>query len=494
MDYPFRCRITRMPDNLSVLFLAAEADPFIKVGGLGDVAGSLPRFLRNLPTEIMGGAVLDVRLAIPLHPVLKSAAQGLRPLLRFPLPFEYRALPVQVFETDLDGMPVYFIDGEPISTSGSVYSANSALDRDKYAFFPLAALELTRHLGWKPDIVHANDWHAALACYALLLKRWDGEFPGVTSVLTLHNLPYMGPDLAGKLEAYGLARVQTGLPESVGTRPLPLGLWAADAIVAVSPTYAREILTPEFGCGLQDYLRARRESLNGILNGIDYESFNPALDPAIGANFGIPTLDRRALNKSALQVRLDFPAQSEVPLLGVVSRMDPQKGIDLIPVALRKLKDLAWQAVILGTGAPKLESAVARLQAEFPDRVRAVIKYDAGLARQIYAGADMFLMPSRYEPCGLSQMIAMRYGCVPIVSAIGGLKDTVLDSETGFVFSKPTAARLATAIRRALGIFADHARWAAMQTTGMSQDFSWTVSARQYFQLYQRVTTQLTPH
>ncbi len=482
-----------MPETVNVLFLAAEAEPFIKVGGLGDVAGSLPRFLRSLPPEVTNGSGIDIRLVLPMHPVLRNDARGLRPLLIFPLSRKDGDLQVQVYTANVDGLPVYFLDGEPVSSSGSVYSSEPALDAEKYAFFSLAALELTRQLDWKPDIVHANDWHTALACYGLLLKRWEGEFPGVSSVLTLHNLPYMGPDISELLEAYGLTQVQTGLPEWANSKPLPLGLWAADAIVAVSPTYAREILTPEFGCGLQDYLYARHEALNGILNGIDNESFSPALDPAIGSNFGIPTLDKRPLNKTALQIRLDLPVQADVPLLGVVSRMDPQKGLDLIPRALRQLKDLNWQAVVLGTGMPKLEEAFRRFQAEFPDRVRAEFKYDDGLARQIYAGADMLLMPSRYEPCGLSQMIAMRYGCVPVVSSIGGLKDTIFSDETGFVFAKPTVSRLTTVIKKALALYPDRARWEAMQKAGMSQDFSWTVSARQYFQLYQRVMAQHAP-
>ena len=481
-----------MTETLNILFLAAEADPFIKVGGLGDVAGSLPRYLRSLPPEVTNGIVIDIRLVLPMHPMIKSESYGLHPLSIFPLSLKTGDIQVQVFETTLAGLPVYFLDGEPIASSGSVYSSDASLDGDKYSFFSLAALELTRQLDWKPTIVHANDWHTALACYALLIKRWEGEFPGVSSVLTLHNLPYMGPDISAILDEYNLIQVQTGLPEWANTKPLPLGLWAADAIVAVSPTYAREVLTPEYGCGLQEYLYARRESLNGILNGIDVDSFNPTLDPAIGANFGIPTLEKRSLNKTALQVRLELPNDLSVPLISVISRMDPQKGIDLIPKALNRLKDLEWQAVILGTGDPNLEEAIRRTQAEFPDRVRTEFKYDPGLARQIYAGSDIFLMPSRYEPCGLSQMIAMRYGCVPIVSAVGGLKDTIYQNETGFIFEKPTASRLATAIKKAFKVFSDHPRWEAMQKAAMAQDFSWVLSARQYFQLYQRVKARLT--
>jgi starch synthase len=481
-----------MAESLNVLFLAAEAEPFIKVGGLGDVAGSLPRFLRALPLEVTNGTTLDVRLVLPMHPALRNDPRGLRPLQIFPLAHKGGDLQVQVFTTTLSGMPVYFLDGAAVSASGSVYSTEPSLDAEKYTFFALAALELTRQLDWKPTIVHANDWHAALACYALLLKRWEGEFAGVSSVLTVHNLPFMGPDVASNIDAYGLMQVQTGLPEWANTKPLPLGLWAADSIVAVSPTYAREILTTQFGCGLQDYLRARRESLNGILNGIDAGSFNPATDPALASNFGLPTLAKRAVNKEALQVRLGLPVDPAVPLFGVISRMDPQKGIDLIPAALRRVADLPWQFVVLGTGMPELEESFRAFHAELPGRVRTEFKYDDGLARQIYAGSDIFLMPSRYEPCGLSQMIAMRYGCVPIVTAVGGLKDTIFPDETGFMIEKPTATRLANAIKKALKAYADQPRWTELQKAGMSQDFSWNISARQYFQLYQRVIAQLS--
>lgn len=486
-----------MPENLNVLFLAAEAEPFVKVGGLGDVGGALPRYLRNLSREVTHGTEVDVRLVLPMHPLLKASAHRLRPLLTFPLRHGPDAIQVDILVAGLDGMPVYFIDGKPMSSGGSVYSADPALDSDKYTFFSLAALELTRQLGWMPHILHANDWHSALACYALLMNRRRGEFPGVASILTVHNLPFMGPDISESLAPYGLPAVQTGLPRWARTKPLPLGLWAADAIVMVSRLYALEVLTPDFGCGLQDYLRGRQDSLSGILNGIDYDLYNPALDPALDSNFGIPTLEKRAVNKAALQSQLHLPAQADVPLLAVISRMDPQKGIDLIPAALRRIKDLKWQAVILGMGLPRLENAALRLQQEFPNQVRVEIKYDARLARRIYAGSDMLVMPSRYEPCGLSQMIAMRYGCVPVATAVGGLKDTVIDAQTGFLFSKPTAARLAAAIRRALGTFPDRTRWGALQKAAMSQNFSWTVSAGHYFDLYHKVVDHLAsrgPH
>jgi starch synthase len=476
-----------MPSDLKVLFLAAEAEPFIKVGGLGDVAGSLPRAIRALPQEITHGVTVDVRLVIPLHSVMRSGRQDYRPIVAFSVPHARGPVPVQAFVAQHGDLPVYLLDAEPIARSGSVYSSVPSLDAEKYTFFSLAALELARRLAWSVDLVHANDWHTALACYAVLLRRRQAE-PGAVAatVLTVHNLPFMGPDVDTLLDGYALPRVQTGLPLWAGSRPLPLGLWAADVIVAVSPSYAREIQTDEAGSGLQDYLRARRDSLHGILNGIDTDDFNPALDPALAANFGTPTLDRRVPNKAALQVRLGLPVTPAVPLFAVVSRLDPQKGTDLLVTAFRRLRDVEWQAVILGTGMPRLERSLKRLEAEFPSRFRAELRYDAGLARQIYGGADAFLMPSRYEPCGVAQMIAMRYGCLPIVSAVGGLKDTVVAGQDGFVMGSATAARLVTAMRHAMQLLPDRAVWMRMQRTAMARDFSWSASARTYFEIYQQ--------
>ena len=400
---------------------------------------------------------------------------------------------VRVSSTNLQGMPVYFIDGVPISSSGAVYAHDPRRDAGKYTFFSLAALELARYLSWRPNVLHANDWHTAVACYAFLLRRRQGDRSGVFSILTLHNLPFMGPDLADELAAYGLPAPRTDLPAWAGKKPLPLGLWAADAIVPVSPTYAREIQTRAFGCGLEGFLRARADSVHGILNGIDYRSYNPAEDSALAACFDVAAVEDRAANKSALQARLGLAQDPSVPLLAVVSRLDPQKGIDLLRPSLRMLREPTWQLVVLGAGSPCLERSMRRLQSDFPDRVRAEIRYDAALARQIYAGADILLMPSRYEPCGLSQMIALRYGCVPVVSPVGGLQDTVSDGETGFVAPRPTVGRVARTIDRALAAFRDPQRWAAIQTAGMSRDFSWKASARAYGALYRRLLDQARP-
>jgi len=268
---------------------------------------------------------------------------------------------------------------------------------------------------------------------------------------------------------------------------LPLGLWASDSIVAVSPTYGNEILTPEYGCGLNEFLQLRRETIGGILNGLDTDSFNPATDSALSINFFAESLEKRTANKKTVQERIGLPCESEIPLLAMVSRMDVQKGVDLAFAALKSLKNLSWQAVILGTGDIKLEEAALKLQELYPERVKVITRYDASLARQIYAGADMLLMPSRYEPCGLSQMIAMRYGCVPIVRAAGGLNDTVTHGKTGFVFEKIHHMSLMAAIKSAFKMFSNREQWQAIQRAGMSQDFSWGNSAKKYLELYQSI-------
>jgi starch synthase len=468
-----------MPKTINVLFLAAEADPFVKVGGLGDVAGSLPKALRDLSNDEIK---LDVRLVLPYHPVIK--ADNLTPLENFALSRGNSDIEVEAFETSVNDMPIYLINGEPIRANGSVYSADSKLDAEKYAFFSLAALKLTNHINWIPDVIHANDWHTAISLYGNLTKRWEEGVKHVANVLTLHNLPYMGPDVTAILESYGVKLAQTDLPDWARVMPLPLGLWASDAIVAVSPTYGNEILTEEFGAGLNDFFQLRRETLSGILNGIDTASFDPATDNAIGANYDINSLEKRWANKKLLQERLGFPHDQNIPLLGIISRMDIQKGMDIAFNALKTMKKINFQAVILGTGDPKLEEAAQKLQTLFPEKIKVEARFDAGLARQIYTGADMLLMPSRYEPCGLAQMIAMRYGCVPIVRAVGGLNDTVKQNETGFVFEKAMHMSLVGAVKKALKVFADKEAWKKIQLAGMAQDFSWTASAKEYLKLY----------
>jgi starch synthase len=469
-----------MSKTINVLFLAAEADPFVKVGGLGDVAGSLPQAIRALSND---DVKLDIRLVLPYHPVVK--AENLKPLGIFLIPRGGSEVEVEAFETTLNGMTVYFINGEPISANGSVYSLDSKLDAEKYTFFSLAAMELPNQVNWMPDVVHANDWHTAVSIYGNLTKRWEAGARHVAGVVTLHNLPFMGPDISAVLENYGVKLAQTDLPEWARVMPLPLGLWASDAVVAVSPSYANEVLTEEFGCGLNDFLQFRRETLSGILNGIDTDSFDPATDTSIAVNYEINSLEKRAENKGMLQDKLGLANDPNIPLLAIISRMDVQKGVDLAFTALKSMKNVNFQAVILGTGDPKLENAALQLQTAFPEKIKAITRFDAALARQIYAGADMLLMPSRYEPCGLAQMIAMRYGCVPVARAVGGLNDTVKHNRTGFVFEKAHHMSLMAAIKTGIKAYANREQWQNLQRAGMAQDFSWEASAQEYLKLYQ---------
>ena len=478
-----------MAEQIKVLFLAAEADPYVKIGGLGDVAGSLPRALKALPGELKGNVEVDIRLVLPFHPVLRSKAVSLRPLAPFTLKQDGDEIVVEVFELTNNGVPVYFIGGKPIDSSSAVYSSNPEVDAEKYTFFSLAALELIKQLDWHPNVVHANDWHTALAAYGLLVQHWQEGQPRPASVITVHNLPFLGPDIHQVLESYDIPLAQTDLPSWARLKPMPLGLWAADAIVAVSPTYADEMLSSEYGAGLEDFLKTRRENLSGILNGLDVTSFDPVADENIAAKYSVESLEARVANKVSLLTQAGLKHELETPLLGVVSRLEPQKGIDLVIEGLRKLVDKPWQAIILGTGDPKLEEAARKLEKDFPERVHIETRYDAKLARLIYAGSDIFLMPSRYEPCGLSQMIAMRYGCIPVVRAVGGLHDTVTDGETGFVFINPKMKDFTSAIKRALEKYRDKEVWRTLQKNGMSQDFSWTKSALKYFELYRRLIT-----
>src|SRR5215216_6630050 len=476
-----------MSQTINVLFLAAEAEPFVKVGGLGDVAGTVPRALRALSNDEIK---VDVRLVLPQHSVVRS--DTFRPVGIYSIPHGRSEVQVDAYEGILDGMPVYFINGDPIRASGSVYSSNNTLDAEKYTFFSFAALELPRQLNWEPNIIHVNDWHTALVAYGNLVKRWNEKSRRVSSLVTIHNLPFLGPNVKDILEDYGLPLANTDLPEWARVMPMPLGLWSSDAIVAVSPTYADEILHPEFGCGLMDFFRNRADSLTGILNGLDTVSYDPQTDPTLAMNYNAETLSMRPINKAALQERVGLTVLADVPLLGMVTRMDVQKGVDIALKGLRMLGKQKWQLVLLGAGDPKLEAMAKKLQEEMSDCVRVETRYDAKLARQIYGGADIFLMPSRYEPCGISQMISMRYGCIPLVRAVGGLHDTVTDSETGFVFIEAKIKPFNDAVRRAIALYPYHSRWAAMQKAGMAMNFSWQNSARKYLDLYKKLIGETT--
>ncbi|HEX9018118.1 MAG TPA: glycogen/starch synthase [Anaerolineaceae bacterium] len=487
--------ITKPNKTLRILFIAAEADPIIKVGGLGDVTGSLPRTLRALKPAEAAGYELDVRLAIPFHPVIQNRIPAPELAASFNVPHPSGPIPAQAYLTHTGELPVYLISGAPIQSDTGVYSLDSRKDGEKYTFFSLAVLEMLRALNWQPDILHANDWHTAIAVYALRLRHSDPFFAPTYSVLTVHNLPYMGSGAEQALVDYGITPARDNrLPWWGKTQPLPMGMSAADALTTVSASYAREILTPQFGCGLQEFLQLRAGTLWGIHNGLDVQLWDPATDGAIAQNFDSHTLDTRPANKQVLLRELDLPEALKIPLLVFIGRMDQQKGLDLALEALRQVAELPWQAAILGTGDPALQDSARRLEAEYPGRVKSIIRFDTALSRRMYAGGDMLLMPSRYEPCGLAQMIAMRYGCVPIARATGGLRDTIFDLQdadgsTGFLFTAAAPEALAGTLRRAFAAFANPTRWRARQVCGMGQDFSWQLPAQDYVRLYLRQLT-----
>jgi len=482
-------------DPTRILFLAAEAAPLVKVGGLGDVAGSLPLALRDLQPPAWTGPRLDVRLVLPFHTAIKSKIDRPQLVTEFSLHIPNTEIPVQVYLTHVANLPVYLIDGPPIAPDNRVYSLDAQADGEKYIFFSLAALEMNRHINWLPEIIHANDWHTAAALYALKLNQKKDEFlASVRSLLTIHNLPFMGKDAVPAVNKFGLPRSRVkDLPEWGRAFPLCLGLQSADKIVAVSPGYANEILTPEFGCGLQDFLFNRKNKLSGILNGLDQIDWDPATDTTIPFRFDVERLAGKNLNKSALQEELNLPVDPDTPVLVMITRMDQQKGVDIAIKGLRLAADLNWQAVILGTGDSMLETSSRSLESEFPDRVRAVIRFDAAFSRRLYAGGDILLMPSRYEPCGLAQMIAMRYGTVPLARATGGLRDTIFDDPTraagtGFLFEEAAPESFADALRRAVYTYPEKQTWAGIQQRGMARDFGWEKSALEYGRLYNNLT------
>ncbi|OJX47058.1 MAG: hypothetical protein BGO78_16365 [Chloroflexi bacterium 44-23] len=486
-----------MPDHkkINVLYLASEADPIIKVGGLGDVAGSLPKALRKLSPAKLGGQSLDVRLVLPFHSVITQKFDNFQLVSSFTVPHPNGGIGSRAFLSYIGDLPVYLIEGYSLLTAPTVYSKDNLRDTRKYTYFSLAVLEFVKSINWHVDILHANDWHTALSVYDLKLRRQQEPFFSNTySILSMHNMPYMGAESKKVIHDFGLLTCECDhLPDWARTIPLPIGMYAADQLLTVSPNYAKEILTPEYGCGLQDFLVSRKESVAGILNGIDTDDWNPKTDAALLFRYDEDTLETRSLNKTALQDEFSLEKDPQIPLIVLVSRMDQQKGIDIAIEGLRISSNLNFQAIFLGTGDPILEAACRSLEVEFPDRVRAAIRFDLNLSRRMYAGGDLLLIPSRYEPCGLTQMIGMHYGCVPLARATGGLKDTIIDSKnenknTGFLFNAATPEAFAHTLLRAITIFKDQQKWNQLQKNGMQSDFSWEKSALKYAHLYMDLT------
>lgn len=480
---------------MRILFLAAEAAPLAKVGGLGDVAGALPTALAALGH--------DVRVALPFYGLIDRARFKPQPAARVTVPHVGGDQTARVSVARHGGILFYLIAGPPIPRARRVYGVSLAEDGPKFIFYALAALGLCRALGWAPDVLHANDAHTGPAVYWLATDgARDPFFRAMASVFTIHNLLYMSPGAGPYLRAYGLAPSDAPLlPDWARDSLMGLGLAHADVVNTVSPTYARETLTPAGGLGFEGLLRARQAAgeYSGILNGLDLDAWDPARDRALKARYDAARLEGRAINKRALQRALGLPAEPRAPLVGMVARLDGQKGLDIAVPAVRALLAARpeAQAIFLGTGAAALEAELRALARGFPRQALAALRFDAELARQIYGGADLVLVPSRFEPCGLSQMIALRYGAVPVVRRTGGLADTVIDASqprqgNGFVFADYNSSALLSALQRALALYQAPSRWQALQRRGLRQAprFGWEHSARAYLALYQQAITQ----
>jgi starch synthase len=467
---------------MNVLFLAAEASPFVKVGGLADVAGDLPGALRRLG--------LDIRLVLPFHRSIRKHSPKLTKLVDVNVPFNGGVQSATLYLAELNGATAYLVDGPLMQISREVY-VDPHIDTEKFTFCSLAAMRAFEVLSWRPDIVHAHDWHASPAVIWLTQNRVQESFwQDTATLLTIHNLPYMGS--GGVMQTFGIAPVpHPRLPSWGEDLPLPAGIATADSINAVSPAYANEIQTAEFGHGLEGLLSYRSEDLSGVLNGIDITHWNPQTDKSLPVNYSRDSLPLRRRVKSNLLKKIGLRDHATTPLLGMVTRLDHQKGVDVAIEMLTHLADMDWQFILLGTGDPTIEERVKSFANQFRSMCHIRLAFDAKLAREMYAGLDMILLPSRYEPCGLAQMIAMRYGCVPVVSRTGGLKDTVMDYRsnpkgTGFIFNIHDPEDAHATLRAAFDIFQDQRRWRGLQQRGMAKDFSWGNSAREYKALYQQ--------
>lgn len=462
---------------MRVVHVVSEAVPFSKTGGLADVAGALPKAQAALG--------LDVSVVLPAH----------RTTVQTPPPgvpvgtVHTLGLPGKVYELTQDGVRWLFLDCPPLFVRPGLYSLPEGDFPDnpmRFTWFARAALQVAGDR----DVIHVHDWQAALVPFLLAVGE-HRQNPGAVTVITVHNLAYQGVFPPWVVAA-------CHLPEAFFTMEyleyfgqvnfLKAGLVTSSAITTVSPTYAREILTPQFGCGLEGVLHARREHLFGILNGLDEEAWDPARDSALPRSYTAENLaEGKRAAASELRRAVGMP-ESTRPILGIVSRLTEQKGADVVVAALEDILRLGYDVVILGTGEARFEELLQAARAAHPERVAVALRFDDRLARLIYAGSDLFLMPSRWEPCGLGQMIAMRYGTLPVVHATGGLADTVRDASepdgNGFVFAPLTPSALVHALERALHLLSQPQAWGQLQKRAMEQDFSWRSSAQNYLDLY----------
>jgi len=480
---------------MKVLFTTSELAPWVKTGGLADVAAALPAALRR--------AGVDARILVPAYPALKAAFPDAPLLAAIPAPDNQPHGAALRSAQTADGTPIYLLECDAwYDRPGNPYLGPDGKDWPdngmRFALLSHVAALLAGALSpldWRPSVLHCNDWQCGLAPAYL---HYLPHLPQAASVMTVHNLAFQGLFGQDLLQDAGLppeAWAIDGVEYHSYFSYLKAGLQHADAITTVSPSYATEIQTVEEGMGMDALLRYRQKVLTGIINGIDTEQWNPAADPFLSKTYAAGTLTRKAANTIALRAEVGLTANSNRPLLGIVSRLTEQKGLDLVAALAEQLMALPVQLVLLGSGSRELEAIFTALAAKHPGEIAVRIGFDEGLAHRIEAGADMFLMPSRFEPCGLNQMYSLRYGTPPIVRATGGLADTVIDAAdtklgNGFVFAEATAEALLEAIERAVDLWHNTRQWKALQRRGMSADFGWDSPARQYIEVYKSLVAK----
>lgn len=477
---------------MKILFASSEVAPFIKTGGLADVAGSLP--------QALAAAGHEVKVILPLYEGIDEDWRAKMTFLKyFNVTLSWRHVYCGVFELKRAGVTYWFVDNEFYFKRWQLYGHFD--DCERFAYFSRAVIEIPGQLDWSPDVIHCNDWQTALVPVYLLEEKYRiPQLASTKTVFTIHNIEYQGrygdqvlQDVIGLDKSY----FNEGMLAYFGDVNLMKGaILASNFVTTVSPTYAQELRTPFYAHGLDGVINQQSGKLEGILNGIDTALYNPKTMPGLAANFDLKTLDTgKAKCKQALQRAVGLAEDPDVPLIACVSRLVGHKGFSLVTDALHQIMEQNVQMVVLGTGDWQYEEAFRNAQAQYPGRFSAQLTYSGPLSNAIYAGADLFLMPSVSEPCGLSQMIAMRFGTVPIVRETGGLKDTVLPYNKftgegrGFTFANINAGDMLWVIREAVDLYhTDKKAWRALQTADMTADFTWSHSAQQYISIYQRIT------
>ncbi len=464
---------------MRILFIASEAFPIVKVGGLADVTSSLAIALQDLGHEPC--------FILPKYGSIKASIQDAQ-VESFVVSLIGRFESANLKKTMLKGrIPVYLVENQRYFEVGGIYTQD---ELERFLFFSLSIPSIISQLDFRPDVVHCHDWHTSLV--PLWLKRAKMALP---CIFTIHNLAYQGYFDQQFLQDSGLSSIwQEYIPLDAPRPPLNFmsqGILLAHVVTTVSPIYASEILTPQYGEGLEQLLSYRRSELYGLINGIDYDEYNPTTDHYLERNYDSTTIERRIENKLSLQMKSDLPQNPDIPLFGMVSRLEEQKGIDLLLQAIDQfIVETKAQLVILGEGREHYHRWLTETALKYRDRLSIFIAYDERLAHLIYSGCDIFLMPSRFEPCGLGQLIAMRYGAIPVVRKTGGLADTVKDvtqaNGNGFVFHDYTVPALVEAIKRAEKSFYHQEEWQKLIAHNMKLDFSWNVSARKYEEVYMR--------